>query len=78
MGKSFREDLKRATFTGLAALLPTLITIFIFVWVIQFLDKYIASYLREGIRFVLIRWFGYSGGGTAFRVSVRNHHAARS
>jgi uncharacterized membrane protein len=55
VAERFLTDFKRFFFYGLAAVLPTLLTLAIIVYVFTFLDKYMATYVNDGARWVLLK-----------------------
>lgn len=59
MAERFLSDFKRFFLHGLAAALPTLLTLAIIVYVVTFLDKYLATYVNDGVYSLLT--------GTIFR-----------
>ncbi len=48
MAERFLSDFKRFFFYGLAAVLPTLLTLAIIVYVFTFLDKFLATHVNDG------------------------------
>lgn len=56
--KGFREDFKSAFLTGVAALLPTILTLLIFVKAFEFVDWHIGRRIRAGIIFIVFRAVG--------------------
>ena len=55
MSTSFAADFRRFFARGLAALLPTLITISLLIWLFQTLDRYIGQYINRGAQWVVVR-----------------------
>jgi uncharacterized membrane protein len=55
VAERFLKDFKRFFFYGLAAVLPTLLTLAIIFYVFTFLDKYLATYVNDGARWVLLK-----------------------
>ncbi len=53
MAQTLRQKYKRAFFAGLAALLPTILTIGVLVFCWNVLNEYVAGRINEGLRFVL-------------------------
>jgi len=56
--KGFREDFKSAFFTGIAALLPTILTLLIFVKALEFVDWAIGRHIRSGLLFLAFHAIG--------------------
>jgi len=62
VAESFRTDFRRFFLRGLAAVLPTLLTLAIIIYVVTFLDRNLATHITEGVRqLVEVVWF--RGGG---------------
>ena len=55
MATAFMADFKRFFFRGLAAVLPTVLTLAIIVWVFKQIDQYIGQYINIGVTY-LIAW----------------------
>lgn len=53
MAASFREDFKRFFTRGLAAALPTLLTLSVFLWLFTKLNDYIGKYINIGLYWVI-------------------------
>lgn len=62
MAERFLTDFKRFFLYGLAAVLPTLLTLAIIVYVFTFLDNTLATPVSEGARWVLLKTV-FRGGG---------------
>ena len=56
--KGFREDFKSAFLTGVAALLPTILTLLIFVKALEFVDHHIGQHIRRGLLFIVFHAIG--------------------
>ena len=56
--KSFREDFKSAFFTGVGALLPTILTLLILVKALEFVDWHIGRHIRTGMLYIAFHAFG--------------------
>jgi len=54
------DDFKRSFFRGLAALLPTLLTIALLIWAYEFVDSHIGQPISRG----LLYFFAYTGSPT--------------
>src|SRR5205085_4491166 len=57
---SFGEDFRRFFFSGVSALLPTLITFWLLVWAWNFLWDYLGRHIILGIKWV---WYQLSQAG---------------
>ena len=55
MAERFLIDFKRFFFYGLAAVLPTLLTLAVIFYVFTFLNTYLAAYVNDGARWVLLK-----------------------
>ncbi len=55
MSETFWKDFKRFFFRGLAAVLPTVLTIAIIVYVIKLIYNYVGKYINAGV-LTVIRW----------------------
>ena len=56
--KNFREDFKSGFLTGIAALLPTILTLLIIVKALEFVDRHIGRHIRGGLLFVTFHAVG--------------------
>lgn len=75
MAEGFVNDFKRFFIRGLAAVLPTLLTLAIIIYVFTFLQKYIGQYINSGVVY-LAAWFwtraaDYSAVG--FKAALDDH-----
>jgi len=52
---TFIGDFKRTFFTGLAALFPVLITLFLLIWLYGLIDRTIGTWANDGCRAVVVR-----------------------
>jgi uncharacterized membrane protein len=66
VAERFLTDFKRFFFYGLAAVLPTLLTLAILVYVITFLDKYLAAPVTSAVRWVVMAILSPTGKVPAF------------
>ncbi len=71
MAKKFTQDFKRFFLGGLSAVLPTVLTLMIIIYVYNFVQKYIGSYINRAIRWIvgqiwLARHAEISAGDAAF------------
>jgi len=58
----FSKDFRRFFFRGLAAVLPTVLTLAILIWVLSFIHTYIGQYTNRGAQWVVVQfvaWFGH-------------------
>ena len=55
MATSFGSDFRRSFSRGLAAILPTVLTIALIGWLIQAIDKYIGQHISSGTRWLLVK-----------------------
>ncbi len=55
MPESFAKDFRRFFVRGLAAVLPTILTVAIIIYVVTFVHKYISSRIADGIQ-TLVNW----------------------
>lgn len=62
--RGFFDDFKKFFLRGVAAVLPTLVTIAILIWAYQLVDAYIGQYITEGFISVLARTAGAPTPGT--------------
>ncbi len=53
LASTFMTDFKRFFFRGLAAVLPTVLTVAIIVWVFKLIDRYMGQYVNIGIAYVV-------------------------
>lgn len=56
--KTFREDFKSAFLTGVAALLPTILTLLIVVKALEFVDWHIGRHIRAGLLYIVFQAVG--------------------
>lgn len=60
MAGEFSKDFRRFFFRGLAAVLPTVLTLAIIVWVFSFIYTYIGQYTNRGAQWIVVQfvaWF---------------------
>lgn len=55
MAESFGSDFRRFFLRGLAAMLPTVITLMILIYVFTFVDQYVGRYITKGIQWVVVQ-----------------------
>ena len=55
MSDKFGSDFRRFFLRGLAAMLPTLITLMILIYVVTFVDQYIGKYINVGVQWVVVQ-----------------------
>ncbi|MDP6637328.1 MAG: DUF502 domain-containing protein [Phycisphaerae bacterium] len=75
MAGEFSKDFRRFFFRGLAAVLPTVLTLAILIWVLSFIHTYIGQYTNRGAQWVVVQfvaWFSHetmswSGPSPAWR-----------
>jgi len=56
----FSKDFRRFFFRGLAAVLPTVLTLGIIIWVLSFIHTYIGQYTNRGAQWIVVQfvaWF---------------------
>ncbi len=63
MSKTFTQDFKRNFFRGLAAMLPTILTLMIIIFAFQFIQKYVGRHLNVTAQWVVVQFRTLSGGG---------------
>ncbi|MDP6047287.1 MAG: DUF502 domain-containing protein [Phycisphaerae bacterium] len=62
MAGEFSKDFRRFFFRGLAAVLPTVLTLGILIWVLGFIHTYIGQYTNRGAQWIVVQfvaWFGH-------------------
>ena len=62
MAGEFSKDFRRFFFRGLAAVLPTVLTMAILIWVLSFINTYIGQYTNRGAQWIVVQctaWFGH-------------------
>ncbi len=72
MAKKFTEDFRRFFLGGLSAVLPTVLTLMIIIYVYNFVQRYIGRHVNKGIRWIigqvwLTRHPGVTVGQDAFK-----------
>ena len=75
MAGEFSKDFRRFFFRGLAAVLPTVLTLGILIWVLSFINTYIGQYTNRGAQWIVVQcvaWFthdtmSWSGPASAWR-----------
>ncbi len=75
MAGEFSKDFRRFFFRGLAAVLPTVLTLAILIWVLSFIHTYIGQYTNRGAQWIVVQcvaWFthdqmSWSGPAGAWR-----------
>ncbi|MDY6913726.1 MAG: DUF502 domain-containing protein [Planctomycetota bacterium] len=55
MAKSFMSDFRQFFLRGLAAVLPTLITVMILIYVFKFVDSYLGKYMNVGVQWLVVQ-----------------------
>jgi uncharacterized membrane protein len=55
----FSKDFRRFFFRGLAAVLPTVLTLAILIWVLGFIHTYIGQYTNRGAQWVVVQFVGW-------------------
>lgn len=55
MKDGFVSDFKRFFFRGLAAMLPTVVTLMIFVYIFAFIYKYLGRYINVGVQWLVVQ-----------------------
>lgn len=72
MAEGFVSDFKRFFFRGLAAVLPTLLTLMIIVYVFTFVDTYIGQYINTGVLALIKQFYAESDPSTGSGVTPEN------
>jgi len=54
---NFRNDFRRFFIRGLAAVLPTILTIIVIVWIFTLIQKYIGTYINRAVQWCLVQYY---------------------
>lgn len=72
MAEGFVSDFKRFFFRGLAAVLPTLLTLMLIVYVFTFVNTYIGQYINTGVLAIIKQFYAESDPSTSGGVTSEN------
>lgn len=70
MAEGFARDFKRFFLRGLAAVLPTLLTLMVIVYVFNFVNAYIGNYINIGVLWLIDTLWNRFAGGEAALASI--------
>ena len=59
MAGEFSKDFRRFFFRGLAAVLPTVLTLAILIWVLSFIHTYIGQYTNRGAQWIVVQFISW-------------------
>jgi len=54
---NFRNDFRRFFIRGLAAVLPTILTIIVIVWIFTLIQKYIGTYINKAVQWCFVQYY---------------------
>ena len=72
MAEGFASDFKRFFFRGLAAVLPTLLTLMVIVYVFSFVNTYIGQYINTGVLAIIKQFWADTDPSTGTGVSPQS------